>query len=84
MMAKVYKDNTPSGIAAHRMKDGDVGEIIKWSGGNYIGTVVQRYENLLISVGEPSGCGWGNWFDQAEVREDCRVRLLAKGTKIEL
>lgn len=52
--------NTNGWISVFDMKDGDVAVIRQWdtSNTNYVGRIVQRYGDDLITLGAPSGNGW--------------------------
>jgi hypothetical protein len=64
------------GIPVREMSDGQIGIIVSWSGfGNYVGRIVQRYGDTLISLQKPSGNSWS----QITLEDDCRVRILQKG-----
>jgi len=83
-MLKLKKDK-PSDICVADMKDGDIAVITKWSCGGYIGYIIQRYKDFLITVGSRSGKGWGEYFkpgDTFKRSEDCRVRLLEPGEEL--
>jgi hypothetical protein len=72
-------------IVVKDMKDGDIGEIVQWiSGGNYIGRIVQRYDNHLIALGQDSGKSFQYLFSGDSFRDDCCVRILPKGTQLEI
>ena len=62
------------------MRDGDVAVITFWSASpeQYIGKIVQRYGNTLITLGNDSGCSWTGIFSGTDVFQ-CRVRILEKG-----
>lgn len=63
-------------IPVSEMEDGEIGIITMW--GKYlgvIGTVVQLYNNVLISLQKPSGNSW----TPIPLSDDCRVRILQKG-----
>jgi hypothetical protein len=67
-------------IPVTKMKDGDLAVITKWWQGNYyVGTIVHRYDELLIAVGKKSGESWRLLFNGDCKCDDCRVRLLTKG-----
>lgn len=68
------------------MNDGQIGIISQWGPhGQYVGTLVQRFADDLIALGEPRGGCWPNWFaSDASKEEVYRVRILPKGTQIEI
>lgn len=80
-MIKLLGNEQPKGIPVGLMKDGDVGVIVSWSTGDYIGQVVQRYKNYIITVGQSSGYGLGEYF-AGDCNSGNRVRLLEPGEKL--
>lgn len=64
------------------MQDGQIAEIVNWAVGTYIGTVVQRYEDSLITVGKYSRESWSNYFKRKSCHKDNKVRILEKGETI--
>jgi len=80
-MIKLLKDEVPKGIWVGNMKDGDVGVIVAWACDEheYVNQIVQRFDDILITIGESSGCVW-HGMNKLDVR--CRVRLLEKGEKL--
>lgn len=76
-MLKLVNPEKPKDIQVGDMQDGDIAVITQWNAGQYIGRVVQRYGDYLISVGALMGHGWGKMFP-ADWPE-CRVRVLEKG-----
>lgn len=68
-------------IPVHEMKDGQIA-VIKWAGSpDYIGRIVQRYGDRLITIGMKSKYGWSNLFEY-ELEHDLIVRLLQPGETI--
>lgn len=82
-MLRLVEQEQLYGIPAQMMEDGQIGVIISWSTGSYLGKIVQRYKDNLVSLGEESGQSWSNWFDGRKA-EDCRVRLLTKKDLLQL
>ncbi|HUW30217.1 MAG TPA: hypothetical protein VM223_01255, partial [Planctomycetota bacterium] len=65
------------------MKDGDVGVITSWVPVEYIGRVVQRYGNYLVTLGAGSESGWHSIFTSPSgLAETDRVRLLEDGEEL--
>ena len=64
-------------IPVSEMKDGEIGTITKWTYKNAVGTIVQRYNDILVTVGRPSGCSWPSIFPNGDI--NCRIRILEKG-----
>jgi len=75
------KEEIPTGIICVKdMKDGQIGVIVKWSNGWYLGRIVQRYDDYLICLDEKKGKSWGKFFASPNQHyEDCQVRILEKG-----
>jgi hypothetical protein len=83
-MARVISD-AESDICVNYMKDGDVAVITKWSFGEHVGKVVQRYDNKLIIIGnDKDNCFDLIFHNTPEQNANCCVRILPKGTHIEL
>jgi len=69
----VEKDDT---IPVHEMKDGEVGVIVEWSCKQYIGRIVQKYGEDLITLFRGHG---SNFPTVLVIRKSCnRVRLIDK------
>jgi hypothetical protein len=84
-MLKIASEKDVNEIHVNEMKDGDVAVIISWSSHEYVGRVVQRYGNYLLVLGANSGLGWGETFSSPRpLRPECRVRILPKGTLLEV
>jgi len=84
---KIINDKN-AGVPVGQMKDGDVAIITKWSGTySYTGVIVQRYGDYLVSLGKPSGDGWGAFFQSTSSmlnNGQCMVQILPVGTQIEI
>ena len=78
-MLRLQTEPVDKTIPASQMNDGDIGVITSWNALDYIGRIVQRYRDLLITVGSPSGNGWERYFRSNDTKPRCRVRLLEKG-----
>lgn len=76
------KTDEPNDICVKDMKDGDIAVITNWSCGDYIGLVVQRYKDFLITVGSRSGNGWNEYFKHGSGSKNCCVRLLEPGEEL--
>lgn len=81
MSVKLVENKKESLVCPKDMKDGQIGVIVEWPGTGYIGTVVQAYEDCLISVGEYSLKRWSHRSDQ---NRSCLIRLLEPGETIEV
>ena len=85
---KVIKESSTD-VCVQRMRDGDIGVVVAWNGSSkdgYVGRVVQRYGENLISLGmgkDNSWCGLFGGHNRA-AWEDCLVRILNPGTKLEV
>jgi hypothetical protein len=73
-----------SAVHVSLMRDGDIATIVSWPHKHYSGRIVQRYRNILITIGEDSGQGLGSLFDSKGDLTNCLVRILPKGTKLEI
>lgn len=80
-IAQEPKDNT---ISVLDMKDGDIAIIVDWSSRDHLGKIVQRYKDNLITVGKHSGEGWSSFFLTTDESPKRRVRILPKGTLLEI
>lgn len=77
MLRLAKKEN--SSIPVKEMKDGDIAVITNWGVNNYVGRIVQRYKNYLLTLGAGSGFGWGEYFINNKNSHSNRVRLLEVG-----
>lgn len=83
-MAKIIKEVSQE-VSVYSMKDGEIGIITSWGGPAYVGRIVQRHGDKLITIGQDSGKSWGGFFEASMPRLDgYLVRILPNGTKIEL
>lgn len=91
MSAKLlFTGGQPGVISASDMEDGDIGVIITWGGVNQdsIGSIVQRYKDVLVQFGKRSGLAWedtikGLGGDKSH-KSTCMVRILKPGELIEV
>lgn len=69
-------------VNVSNMKDGQIAEIVGAPAlhQDKLGRIVQRYKDNLITVGQPSGFGWTDFFERKEGRFE--VRILEAGEKI--
>jgi len=65
-------------VCVSEMKDGDVAVIVDWTCRSYIGRVVQRYGDYLITIGGRCSQGWGEYFKSENIGGSCEVRILEK------
>ena len=73
-------NNEGLGVALDKMKDGDVAVIVSWQVDEYLGQLVQRYDDCLVCLGARSGKGWGKMFPGEH--NGLRVRILEEGETI--
>ena len=80
-MIKLVDKEPPKGIWVGDMEDGVIGVIVLWNDidYDYIGVIVQRYNNSLVIISMDDG--WSNCFNNStcDLPNKCRVRLLEKG-----
>ena len=79
MAVELLKEEPIEGILVSEMKDGDVGVIVVWEPTEYIGRIVQRHEDELISIGKAYKYRWNAIY---RLPSACRVRVLKKGEKL--
>jgi len=77
-MGVELKKNTGRIISVHEMKDGQIGEIVQ--DGVYGGRIVQRFGDVLVTVGRYAGNSWEHVFSSKITIT--KIRLLEKGEKI--
>lgn len=65
------------------MQDGDIGIIAKWQccGDEYLGTIVQKYDNKLIIIG---GTTMNRWSELGSLSDKSKVRLLKSGDTFQI
>jgi len=74
-------NETTNDIYVGELKDGEIGVITVWGRHySYVGKIIQRYGDCLVVLGEQSGDGWSS----TPKDNNCRVRILPKGTKLEI
>lgn len=84
-MAKVINKTITTRLT--NMKDGDVAEIVNWFRDEEMepGTIVQRYGDALIIIGERSGLCYPKLFTAEDTcLLTCRVTVLPPGSTIML
>lgn len=77
MNVRLVEKSGDRSIPVSEMKDGDVGIITEWVYPSAAGTIIQRYDKVLIALGRYSGCCWPNILSSDS--KSCRVRVLEKG-----
>ncbi len=76
-------ENGTGTIPVSSMKDGEIAVIRSWKHDTaYNGKIVQRFRDILVSIGQPEGNSWSGLF--REPMHDCRVELLKSGATIVL
>ena len=70
-----YKDNS---IPVSELKDGQIGIITDWNHKGYMGCIVQRYGDNIITVGK----GIDSSCQYIPTNTDCRVRIIEDGTEL--
>ena len=63
------------------LKDGQIAEIIEGPESKYLNIIIQRYKDILISVGQASGLSWSYIFNTTST-DTWRLRVLEEGEKI--
>lgn len=73
---------------AYNLLDGQIAVITRWSVNRYIGRIVQRYGNNLVSLGRPVAKSWPGFFNEGNpVTRDTlgytfRCKVLEPGTEL--
>jgi len=73
------QDNT---IPVYDLKDGQIAVIIDWDYQGYVGRIVQRYEDILVTLGRSNGSAFTTALTNRN--EKLRVRVLEPGTLLEI
>ena len=83
MTVALEENNKHRIVHPSEMRDGEIGVIVKWEPDNYIGRIVQRYNDILITIGEPTGKAFPDICRYSTgTTSSCKVRILEKGEKI--
>ena len=77
-MAVRLKTND-DGIPVGNMRDGQIGVITQWPIGDYVGRIVMRSCNDLITIGKPGRQNWTSYFSNPHDNHNTRVRILTNG-----
>jgi uncharacterized protein (DUF2147 family) len=83
---KILKETTQE-ILVKDLKDGEIAVVTQWFVPHYIGLLVQRYGDHLVTLGSASSKGWTEFFIKdfsTGQFYNCKVRVLPKGTQIEI
>lgn len=71
-------------IRIDEMQDGQIAVITNWgTDSRYVGHIVQRYGNNLVTLAADSGHGWSNFFIGSRTA-DYLVKILHQGTTIRI
>lgn len=77
-------DREVNDISIDEMNDGEIGVITKWGDyPKYIGSVIQRYNDILIVIGEHSDKSFSTCYDDGD-NTNYRVRILPTGTLLKI
>jgi hypothetical protein len=81
---KLHKKEQDNTIPVYHLADGQIAIITEWdaSGEYYVGRIIQRYEDILITLGEPNGAAFTTALEK--LNEKLRVRVLEPGTLLEI
>jgi hypothetical protein len=80
-------NETTQEISVKDLKDGEIAIITEWSASGYVGQIVQRYGDHLVALGSSHGSSWSEFFNRdfsTRPLDSCKVRVLPKGTQIEI
>lgn len=83
-MAKLIDRRMPNEINVSDMKDGEIGVITSWPHEGYVGRVVQRYGNNLLTVGKGWENCFRNHFSNNKKDPEAKVSVFTKGEHITL
>lgn len=64
--------------------DKDVAEVVEWHHPECIGSIIQRYKDIIIFIGKPSGNSYPTLFESGEFLKKCKVRILSPRSLIML
>lgn len=78
MSVKLSK-STRNIIPVLTMQDGELAQIVDWSFPLYIGRVVQRCGEHLITIGEGHGSSWPSLFVRGYLDPNHKVQILKAG-----
>lgn len=82
-MARIFREATTI-VPLTSMEDGDVAEVVEWHHPEYIGSIIQRYKDIIIFIGKPSGNSYPTLFESGEFLKKCKVRILSPRSLIML
>ena len=79
---KLHKTKQNNTIAVYHLADGQIAIITEWDNNVYVGRIIQRYEDILITLGKPNGAAFTTALNI--LSEKLRVRVLEPGTLLEI
>ena len=80
---KLHKTKQDNTIPVYHLADGQIAIITEWDKDNvYVGRIIQRYEDILITLGKPNGAAFTTALKI--LNEKLRVRVLEPGTLLEI
>ena len=79
-MSVQLTNNTTTNIPIGLMKDGDIAIITLSMYPEHVGTIVTRYDNHLVALGQPVGKSWMNHFPTQS--SSMKVRILQPGAQL--
>jgi hypothetical protein len=73
-------------MPVYDMKDGQIAIITRWGNTtSYVGRIVQRYHEHLVTLGKESGSSWENYFMcKNGSNASYMVKILERGTQLEI
>lgn len=82
---KIAEESKLHGICIQNMIDGEIGEIIMHPDNTkHIGSIVQRFDDKVIVLGKSKCACFGAILNETKLHDNFRVRILPKGTKLEI
>lgn len=78
---KLVQDTQVKLVAPIDMKDGEIG-IVRVSEYGHEGTIVQRFDDILISLGRGKGSSWSKICTYPIT--NMKIEILPKGTRLEI
>jgi hypothetical protein len=81
MSVKLKNPLKPTWISIYDMEDGDIAIIRTWTFDTAVGRIVQRYKDILITVGQHSGKSYPSCLSGKDDGK-CFVELLPSGTEL--
>lgn len=79
-MSVTLATNLNPGVSALTMKDGDIAVILSGFHEEHIGTIVTRYDDHLVALGQITGKSWRVFFSSKNT--SLMVRILQPGEQL--